>query len=186
MLGLTYVTWQSSLQEQSLCDMWLLVHTNIRTLCVCVYMCVWERVEARGQTVPNTTEMQPHPMYIAFTWQPGPGEPHGTHTVTQVWRAYKIKDTDVLGVCSTSSTLDSFSCLFFLILIMCLFLLLYIFLYINQVHGFIFIYLFFTEQWACGILAPLPGIELAPLSVKAWGPNHWIAKEFSVQLFFFN
>ena len=27
--------------------------------------------------------------------------------------SYKMKDMDVLGVCSTSSTLDSFSCFFF-------------------------------------------------------------------------
>ena len=31
---------------------------------------------------------------------------------------------------------------------------------------------------ACRILVTQPGIEPASLAVEAWGPNHWIAKEF--------
>ena len=31
---------------------------------------------------------------------------------------------------------------------------------------------------ACGILAPLPGIESRPSAGKAWSPNHWTATEF--------
>ena len=31
---------------------------------------------------------------------------------------------------------------------------------------------------ACGILAPWPGIELEPMAVKAWSPNHWTTREF--------
>ena len=40
---------------------------------------------------------------------------------------------------------------------------------------------------ACAILVPQPGIEPAPLVVKAQSPNHWTAREFPVLglLFFF-
>ena len=31
---------------------------------------------------------------------------------------------------------------------------------------------------ACGILVPQPGIEPAPLALKARSPNHWTAREF--------
>ena len=31
---------------------------------------------------------------------------------------------------------------------------------------------------ACGILIPQPGIEHAPLAMKALSPNHWTAREF--------
>ena len=31
---------------------------------------------------------------------------------------------------------------------------------------------------ACGILLPRPGIEPVPSAMKAWSPNHWMAREF--------
>ena len=30
---------------------------------------------------------------------------------------------------------------------------------------------------ACGILVPLPGIELTPPAVEVWSLNHWTARE---------
>ena len=42
------------------------------------------------------------------------------------------------------------------------------------------VYFFFLwrHHSACGILVPWPGIELAPLAVKPWSPNHWTVREF--------
>ena len=49
---------------------------------------------------------------------------------------------------------------------------------------FIYLFLFFIfGRAAGGILAPRPGIEPAPLAVKAQSPNHRTAREFPKILF---
>ena len=47
-------------------------------------------------------------------------------------------------------------------------------------ENIIYIYIFFFWPCcaACRILVPRPGIEPAPLAVKAWNPNYWTAREF--------
>ena len=44
----------------------------------------------------------------------------------------------------------------------------------------IYVYIFLIRMHCvdCGILVPWPGIELSPLAVKAWSPNHWTVREF--------
>ena len=46
-----------------------------------------------------------------------------------------------------------------------------------------FFLFFWLCRLACGILAPGPGIEPAPLAVKPQSPNHWAAKECPETLF---
>ena len=38
---------------------------------------------------------------------------------------------------------------------------------------------FFFGHVACGILVPRPGIKPRAPAVRALGPNHWTAREFS-------
>ena len=40
-----------------------------------------------------------------------------------------------------------------------------------------FVFFFWPNQMAFGILVLQPGIEPAPLSVKEWSPNHWTTRE---------
>ena len=39
--------------------------------------------------------------------------------------------------------------------------------------------IFFFGHVACGILVPRPGIKPRAPAVRALGPNHWTAREFS-------
>ena len=41
----------------------------------------------------------------------------------------------------------------------------------------------FSGHMACGILVPWLGIEPRPSAVRAWHPNHWTTREFSVFAF---
>ena len=41
-----------------------------------------------------------------------------------------------------------------------------------------FLSFFLCGYAACGILVPGPGIEPRPLTMKAWSPDHWTAREF--------
>ena len=48
--------------------------------------------------------------------------------------------------------------------------------------GYVFILLIYLKFFwpchaACGILVPLPGIELVSPAVEAWSLNHWTARE---------
>ena len=43
--------------------------------------------------------------------------------------------------------------------------------------SFVLSFLFLFGGAACGILVPRPGIEPAPLAVRARSPNHWTARE---------
>ena len=36
---------------------------------------------------------------------------------------------------------------------------------------------------AYGIFVPQPGLELRPLAVTAWSPNHWVTREFPMRRF---
>ena len=47
-----------------------------------------------------------------------------------------------------------------------------------------FFFFFLPRCMACGTLVPRPGIEPAPLAVKAWSPNHWTAREFTSDSFY--
>ena len=38
---------------------------------------------------------------------------------------------------------------------------------------------------ACGVLVPQPGIDLQPLALEAWSPNHCTAREIPEYKFFF-
>ena len=53
------------------------------------------------------------------------------------------------------------------------------FLFMHFIYYFyLFIYFnFWPCCVACGILVPQPGIEPAPLAVKAESPNHWATRE---------
>ena len=48
-----------------------------------------------------------------------------------------------------------------------------------------FFFFFWPHSVAYGILLPQPGVEPEPLSVKAWNPNHWIARKFPVFIYIF-
>ena len=37
---------------------------------------------------------------------------------------------------------------------------------------------------SCGSLVHPPGIELKPLAVNAWNPNHWTTREFPSEIYF--
>ena len=38
------------------------------------------------------------------------------------------------------------------------------------------------HAWFVGILVPRPGIELWPLVIKTWSPNHWATSKFPPNL----
>ena len=79
----------------------------------------------------------------------------------------------------------------FLILIFCAFSL---FCFLSHITGFLsnvyaffsflFFFLFWPCQMACGILVLRPGIDTPPAAVKAWSLNHWTAREVPPPLFF--
>ena len=52
--------------------------------------------------------------------------------------------------------------------------------FIMYVFSAVLSFCFWPHQEACGILVSWPGIESAPLVVKAQSPNHWTAREFPV------
>ena len=45
---------------------------------------------------------------------------------------------------------------------------------------YLFIFIFGLGHMACGILVPLPGIELALPALEAWSLKHWIPSEVSI------
>lgn len=45
------------------------------------------------------------------------------------------------------------------------------------------LFLFWPQHVACGILIPLPAIELVPTAMKAWNFNYWTTREFPLLLF---
>ena len=50
----------------------------------------------------------------------------------------------------------------------------------------LFIYLFWLDCTACGILVPWPEIEPLSPVMEVWGSNHWTAKEFWLGIFLVN
>ena len=46
--------------------------------------------------------------------------------------------------------------------------------------SFLAFFFFFANHMGCRILILQPGIEPRPPAVKAWCPNHWTAREFSI------
>ena len=54
------------------------------------------------------------------------------------------------------------------------------------IGSFLFIYLFWPHNAACGISVPQPGIEPLPSAVKAQNPNHWTTREFPIGCFLYD
>ena len=54
---------------------------------------------------------------------------------------------------------------------------LYIYIYI-YIYKVFFLSFSWPSHKACRILVSQPGMEPTPSAVKAWGPNHWTAREF--------
>ena len=48
-----------------------------------------------------------------------------------------------------------------------------------------FFFFFGLRCAACGISVPQLGIESVPPAVEAWSPNHWTAREFLPDSFYF-
>ena len=46
------------------------------------------------------------------------------------------------------------------------------------------VFFFWLCQIACGISVPGPGIELAPLALETWSPNHWTTREVAQDMNF--
>ena len=50
------------------------------------------------------------------------------------------------------------------------------YLILSSFIPFLFFF-FWPYHMACGILVPWTGINLRPMSVRAWSPNHWTARK---------